>query len=203
MWVPVKGFEPPISCDLSSQLSLWWCLSLHHCYRLKCFELTKSKQCNEHIVTIWNIMIQYKNSVVTICLTHNLIDLISSSKEHSLLYYMHIIYQLIWTFLNIFIDLALAKISCSEDVHYDIYLLKYFIKTQEDARKVTSTFYNELAIKSKYYKLAKKNSSSIILTQVKINSVNAFLNNIQIDSVLSNNDIELNHDSEKKNNETN
>lgn len=145
-------------------------------------------------------MTQYKNSVVTACLIHISINLISAGKEQSLLCYVHTIYQIIQKFLNIFSDSVSEEFSCFKDMHHEVYLLKYLMKTQRDARKKTGKIHDKSAIKSDYYKLAEGTPSLTSLTQVKImNSIIANIGNISVRPVSANDEITSDDDSEKRN----
>ena len=130
----------------------------------KYFELNGSKKHKECIVTVKSIMTQYKNSVITACLTNSLINLILSSKQQSLLCYVHTIYHLIQDFSNVFTDSVSQKFLCSEDVHHTIYLLKYIVKLLEESRKESDISHDKSVIKSQYYTSAEETSFLSFLT---------------------------------------
>ncbi len=57
--------------------------------------------------------------------------------KYLLYYYIHIIYQIIKTFLNIFTDLSEKSLLIIENIYYYIYLLKFIIKSRDLNQKIT------------------------------------------------------------------
>ena len=94
-------------------------------------------------------MLQYKNFIM-----QNVIIFfndISVKVKCLLYYYIHIIYQIIETFLNIFTNLSEKSSSTTENVHCYIYLLKFIIKSRDLNQKVTDTSHDEAIIMFEYY----------------------------------------------------
>ena len=75
-------------------------------------------------------MLQYKNFIVQNIITFFFFDDIFAEVECLLYCYIHIIYQIIKTFSNIFTDSSEKSSSTAENVHHCVYLLKFIIKSK-------------------------------------------------------------------------
>ena len=118
-------------------------------------------------VQIHFVMLQYKNFIVQNVITLFSLNNISAEVKCLLYCYIHIIYQIIETFSNIFTDLSEKSLSTAENMHYYVYLLKSIIKFRDLNQKITDILHDKAITVSEYYSSAAEISFSELSTQVE------------------------------------
>ena len=130
-------------------------------------------------------MLQYKNSVIQNIITFFSLNNISAEVACLLYCYIHIIYQIIKTFSNIFTNLSEKSLSTAENIHCCVYLLKSIIKSRNLNQKMINILHNKTITVFKYYFNAAEISFSKFLTQVKNSQLkNHIVNQITIRLIL-------------------